>query len=222
MLNRFVVLSLFLFSTIALADQVEEFGFGLTHDEMIAQGYKSVIKSSGNEIYEKKTAGDYKKIVAHKNEYVSTLYRNSQGTFLQYTKLDETGHVLGLAECKMLKGSTTTSCDVQTAEICQELIHKMDSGGYGFDLKKIQDCADMSSKISYSRKSIDGFLPEVQKHLSALSPGTGASMIKAPAVSLQTLLKDYAACKKVEADLVKPASTNSSDKDNGAAKKGAN
>lgn len=192
-------------SQLAFADsnQVKDFGFGLTHDEMVAQGYKSVVKSSGNEIYEKKTQSEFKKIVSLKNEYVSTVYRNQTGVYLQYTKLDEKGDVLGMAECKFQIENKTTACDVQTNEICQELIEKVDSGSYGFDLKKIEECADLSAKISYNRKSADDFMPEVEKKLGAIFPGIQSAIKKAPAVSLQTLLKDYAACKKVEKHLSK-------------------
>ncbi|AFX99952.1 Hypothetical protein Bdt_0244 [Bdellovibrio bacteriovorus str. Tiberius] len=190
--------------TFADSNQVKDFGFGLTHDEMVAQGYKSVVKSSGNEIYEKKTKSEFKKIVSLKNDYVSTVYRNKTGVYLQYTKLDEKGDVLGMAECKFQVENKTTACDVQTSEICQELIEKVDSGSYGFDLKKIEECADLSAKISYNRKSADDFMPEVEKKLGAVFPGIQSGIKKSPAVSLQTLLKDYAACKKAEKHLAKP------------------
>ncbi|MFV8256737.1 hypothetical protein ACNQKP_02960 [Bdellovibrio bacteriovorus] len=193
-------------SQLSFADsnQVKDFGFGLTHDEMVAQGYKSVVKSSGNEIYEKKTQSEFKKIVSLKNEYVSTVYRNESGVYLQYTKLDKKGDVLGMAECKFQIENKSTACDVQTTEICHELIEKVDSGSYGFDLKKIEECADLSSKISYNRKSADDFMPEVEKKLGALFPGIQSGIKKSPAVSLQTILKDYAACKKAEKHLAKP------------------
>ncbi|WP_413582967.1 hypothetical protein [Bdellovibrio sp. HCB288] len=201
------------------ANQVRDFGFGLTPDELVAQGYKSVVKSSGNHIYQKQTEHEFKKIVSLKNEYVTTAYKNDFDTYFQYTKLDDEGNVLGMAECKFQGGVKSTLCDVQTTEICHELIEKIETGGFGFDLKKIQECADLSSKISYNRKSVDAFLPEVQKNIGAIYPGMHSAVVKAPAVSLQTLLKDYAACKKVKGHLAKPAGSAAATKDSATAKK---
>lgn len=129
-----------------------------------------------------------------KNEYVQTIYRNQTGVYLQYTKLEEKSDVLGLAECKYQIESKTTACNVQITEICQELIEKVDSGSYEFDLKKIEECADPVCKKN--RKSADEFMPEVEKKLGAVFPGIQSAIKKAQAGSLQTLIKDYDARKK--------------------------
>ncbi|WP_413585767.1 hypothetical protein [Bdellovibrio sp. HCB274] len=220
MLNKVLYSLVLFFANPAHADQLVDFGFGLSHEEMVAQGYRSVVKSSGNMIYEKKSEQAYKKMVSLKNDHVTTVYRDQSGVYFQHTKLDESGNVLGLAECKYQKESNSTACDIQTVEICQELLHKIDTGSFGFDLKKIQECADLSSKISYNRKSIDGFLPEVQKNLVAVYPGAQNTVVKAPAVSLQTLLKDYAACKKAETHLATQSGNKAATKESAATQKG--
>ncbi|WP_413576321.1 hypothetical protein ACLVWU_18225 [Bdellovibrio sp. HCB290] len=203
------------------ANPLKKFGFGLNHEEMKTAGYNYTEKSSGNEIYEKKTDLEYKKIVYLKNDNVATTYRSKKGTYFTFTKLNGENQVLGMAECKFQPDTKSYNCDVQTAELCQDLLNKVDTGGFGFDLNKIQECADISAKISYSRKSIDGFMPEVKTKLEAVYPGMSTSMIKAPATSLQTVLKDYAACKKAEADLAKPAGAVPAKKVNSAVKQGA-
>ncbi|QDK47213.1 hypothetical protein DOM22_19600 [Bdellovibrio sp. ZAP7] len=201
MLNKFILITLLSFSTAHAVDQVKTYGFGETSSELIADGYKSVIKSNGNEIYEKRGNGTWYKIVSMKNENVTRLYSDSTGKYLQYTKLDDKGKVLGQAQCKFRRAVMTTSCDVQTAPICKELINKVESGGFDIDLKKIKECAEISGKVNYSRAGIDEFFVEAKKQLELTNMGALPNVVKSTPSSLQTLLKDYNACKAVESEL---------------------
>ncbi|QLY25395.1 hypothetical protein [Bdellovibrio sp. KM01] len=201
MLNKIILLTLFSISTAHAVDQVKTYGFGETSAELVADGYKSVIKSNGNEIYEKRGNGTLYKIVSKKNEYVTRVYGDSTGKYLQYTKLDNKGKVLGQAQCKFRKAVMATSCDVQTAAICKELINKVESGGFDIDLKKIKECAEISGKVNYRHEGTDEFFVEAKKQLELTNMGALPNVVKSTPSSLQTLLKDYNACKAVESEL---------------------
>ncbi len=196
------------FSSTAFAvDPVSLYGFGKSGLELGADGYKSVVKSTGTEIYEKNKTGTYPyyKIVYKKKdkkpESVSRIYSDSKGQSLQYTKLDQNGKVLGQVQCKVLRTALVTSCDGQTANTCKELIGKVESEGFDVDLKKIKECADISSRINYSRDGVDQLMDESSKELAYANGGAIPPVMRSTPSSLQTLLKDYSACKKIESEL---------------------
>ncbi|WP_413292187.1 hypothetical protein ACLSU7_12360 [Bdellovibrio sp. HCB185ZH] len=201
MLNKILLLTLLSVSSARAGDQVKTYGFGKSSSELVSDGYKSVIKSGGNEIYEKRGNGTWYKIVSKKNDNVTRLYSDGTGKYLQYTKLDEKGKVLGQAQCKFRKVAMTTSCDVQTASMCKELIGKVESGGFDIDLQKIKECAEISGKVNYKREGTDEFFAEAKKQLELTNLGALPNVVKSTPSSLQTLLKDYNACKAVESEL---------------------
>lgn len=205
MLNKILLISFVFSSTAYGSDQVELYGFGKSSQELVADGYRSTIKSNGNQIFDKKTPTSYYKIVSKKNESVSRLYREGSSLYMQYTKLDDQGKVLGQVQCKYSPTAKVTSCDGQTAGLCKELISKVDAGAFDFDLKKIKECAEISSKINYSRAGADELVDEGAKKLAITNGGAIPQVVKSTPSSLQTLMKDYTACKKIEAELSEQA-----------------
>ncbi|MEK2689345.1 hypothetical protein [Bdellovibrio sp. GT3] len=200
MLSKILFISLLLVSAAYASDPVALYGFGKPAQELALDGYRSTSKSGGTQIYDKTNASSSYKIVYKRNEYVSRIYREGTQLYMQYTKLDDQGKVLGQAQCKFLKSTKVTSCDGQTAHMCKELIRKVEVGGFDFDIKKMKECADLSSKINYSRAGADELLDEGAKALS-MANGAIPPVVKSTPSSLQTLMKDYSACKAIEAEL---------------------
>jgi hypothetical protein len=108
---------------------------------------------------------------------------------------------MGQVQCKYTVAAKVTSCDGQTANLCKELINKVDTGGFDFDLKKIKECAELSSKINYSRAGADELVDEGAKQLAITNGGAIPQVMKSTPSSMQTLMKDYSACKNIEAEL---------------------
>jgi hypothetical protein len=204
MLNKILSLSL-IFSSIAHAgDPVGLYGFGKSPQELGFDGFRSTIKSSGIQIYDKTKGSSYYKIVYAKKESVSRIYREKGELYMQYTKLDANEKVLGQVQCKSTKATKVTSCDGQTANMCRELIKKVEAGGFDIDLKKLKECADISGKVNYSRTGADELIDEGAKTLS-IANGAIPTVVKSTPSSLQTLMKDYSACKAVEPQLSEEA-----------------
>ncbi|UYL10633.1 hypothetical protein B9G69_008600 [Bdellovibrio sp. SKB1291214] len=200
MLSKILFIGIIFTSGARASDPVALYGFGKSAQELGIDGFRAVSKSGGTQIYDKSVGSSYYKIVYKKNEYVSRIYRQNNELYMQYTKLDDQGKVLGQAQCKFLKSTKFTSCDGQTAGMCKELIGKVEAGGFDFDVKKMKECADLSSKINYSRAGADELLDEGAKALSVAN-GAIPTVVKSTPSSLQTLMKDYNACKMIESEL---------------------
>lgn len=201
MLNKTLFISLIFSSAAYASDPVALYGFGKSAQELTMDGYRSTSKSGGNQIYDKTNGSSYYKIVYKKNESVSRIYREGLSKYMMYTKLDDQGKVLGQVQCKYTPISKVTSCDGQTASLCKDLIAKVEAGGFDFDLKKIKECAEISSKINYSRDGADELVDEGAQELAITNGGALPKVVKSTPSSMQTLMKDYSACKKIETEL---------------------
>ncbi|MBO9666693.1 MAG: hypothetical protein J7501_07745 [Bdellovibrio sp.] len=202
-LRTTLLLTITFSSWFASAEQLTEFGLGLTGEQMTQQGFRSKIRDD-YQVFELKDDSSRQKVIAAKNDYVAYLKTTASAGSVSYTKLDQSGKVLNQTHClREANASLRYSCTTVSHNYCHTLFNKMDKGVFA----KVKECSSILNSIPYNSQEISTAQKNALKVFES-SFATTASIYKSQIPetinSLEQLLNDFASCSALK-DKLAPA-----------------
>jgi hypothetical protein len=194
------ILAALLIPSLGFADQIAEFGLGLTPKQMTEQDFRSKIREDF-QVFEKKDDSSRLKVLAQKNDFVAYLKNTTNEGTISYTKLNQSGQVLNQTKClRVANEKSRYNCSTLSHNYCHALFSKMDSGAFA----KVKECSSILNTIPYSSKEISSAQTnalQVFETAFATTPNLFKTNVPESINSLEQLLNDFAACSKLKEKL---------------------
>lgn len=198
---KFLIFSFsFLIAGLSYADQIKDFGPGLSASELRSEGYNSRIEGNKT-IFEKKNNVLIARVVSAKGFYVSAMMSHEQTNEISYVELEKKGKALSRTKCSYDKKSDKYSCSTQTNSYCKALVPLIAQGEISGDLKKLKECDSILAKIPYNSTEILRAqklgIENIQKDFE-IPQSKITAQVPSRVLSLSMLMNDYHECRSME------------------------